>query len=65
MSGRQNAAVSCSKFSATTSHFSFASAAMALRECGPLLTGFMPKLKNPSMSPRYMRSKMYAQLQFS
>ncbi len=38
---------------------------MALRECGPLLTGFMPKLKKPSMSPRYMWSKMNAQLQFS
>ena len=54
MSGRQNDAVSCSKFSATTIHFNFASAAIALRECGPLLTGFIPKLKNPSMPPRYM-----------
>ena len=58
MSSRQNAAVSCSKFSATTSHFSFESAATALRECGPLLTGFIPKLKNPSMRPAYMWSKM-------
>jgi hypothetical protein len=58
MSSRQKAAVSCSKFSATTSHFSFDSAAIALRECGPLLTGFIPKLKKPSISPRYIRSKM-------
>jgi hypothetical protein len=65
ISGFQKAAVSCSKFSATTSHFSFASAATALRELGPLLTGFIPKLKSPSISPRYMWSKMYAQLQFS
>src|SRR6187549_3484642 len=42
------------KLSTTTSHFSFESPTIALRECGPLLTGFMPKLKNTSMSPRYM-----------
>ncbi len=58
MSSRQNVAVSCSKFSATTRYFSFESAAMAFFECGPLLTGFMPKLKSPSISPRYMWSKM-------
>ena len=57
MSSRQNAAVSCSKFSATTSHFSVPSAAIALRECGPFATGFIPKANRPSMPPPYMRSK--------
>ncbi len=58
MSSRQKAAVSCSKFSATTSHLSFDSAATTFFECGPLLTGFMPKANMPSMSPRNMRSNM-------
>src|SRR5208282_4054006 len=48
-SGFQKEAVSVSKFSATTSHLSLLRAAMALRECGPLQTGFMPKLNRPSI----------------
>mgnify|MGYP003296510606 CR=1 FL=1 len=47
----QKAAVSVSKFSATTRYFSFFRALITLRECGPLLTGFMPKLKKPSILP--------------
>ena len=65
MSGFQKEAVSVSKFSATTRYFSFLRALITLRECGPLFTGFMPKLSRPSILPLYMWSKMKAQLQFS
>src|SRR5947209_3226297 len=46
-------------------HFSLETAATALLEFGPLFTGFIPKLKKPSILPLYIWSKMKAQLQFS
>src|SRR5215467_1784464 len=49
--GFQNEAVSVSKFSATTRYFSFLRELITFRECGPLFTGFMPKLKKPSIMP--------------
>ena len=67
----QKIGVSVSTFSATTSHFNFASAATHFLEFGPRPTGFIPKEMNPSGPgsfpptrvelPRYMSSQMYIQ----
>jgi len=67
----QKAAVSISTLSTTTSHFSLESALIILSEFGPIATGFMPKVRNPSGPdsspparfdfPRYMSSKRYIQ----
>ena len=67
----QKVAVSFSKFSAITSHFSFESAPTIFGEFGPTPTGFMPNEIKPSgpgsfpparvEPPRYMSSKRYIQ----